>query len=655
MMDFSKFRYFASAYERPTFRYRCGRLANWGKPCARGPNIDGGCGGVSECTPLFRDGRFYCRRPKRAGGDCFDGPLPGGECSQTHPPCAPRRSLRVWRGRASLAAAFVVIALIALSLTAPPGSVASLAFVHPGPLSSHHANLSIDGEVACPACHRAAESTVATWLGGITAHADMTQQCTACHGFAGPETAPHNSTLFAATRPELEITECRSCHKEHKGATADISSLTDAQCSTCHQVKFDSFAGDHHDFVKPFPYRRRNNLIFDHASHIGKHFADQKVAENAPANCAGCHDTARAARYVPVFSYEKTCGACHDDQIAQREMPVLRFPEFDRNYLDRGEIEAACGPSEAAIEKMRERLAALEAGDKPEDGEEEEYYAYSLEPATVIGSYLTGIEPDDVEAQSEPLQKLFLAMASNGQKPLIDLAAGRADEATATSLFAGLSPELARRMACQWAYNTGYIGPDAPENRGWTADEFTLLYKPLGHADPVMRTWMDFVAASPATADDELKDKADSLLELFADRKQGPGACAKCHALSNLAKPEEAENLAFMWRYYRDEKRSQKHFNHRPHLELSGPEVACETCHKLDAEADYEGSFEGLDTTVFVSNFGSVEKLTCVSCHNETGVRQDCTLCHRYHEGAKFNKPVTRFMLTPRAEDRDGS
>jgi hypothetical protein len=655
MMDFSKFRYFASAYERPTFRYKCGRMAAWGKPCARGPNINGTCGGVTECSPLYRDGRYYCRRPKRAGGDCFDGPLPDGACSQVHPPCAPRRTLRVWRGRIAMIAAFVIIALIALSLASPQGSITSLAFVNPGPLSSHHANLSIDGGVACSACHKAADADAGDWLAAITRHADMTGQCSDCHGFAGPVDAPHNSTLFVQTRPEIQPTECRSCHKEHRGSEADISKLTDAQCNTCHLTRFDSFAESHDEFVKPFPYRRRNNILFDHATHLGKHFSDPKVSGNAPADCAGCHATDRAARYVPVVNYEKTCASCHDDQIRGREMAILRFPEFDQNYLEAGDIEAVCGPSEVTVEQMREKLAAFESGEEPEKPEEEEYYAYSLEPAALIGSYLTGIEIDDVEAQSEPLQRLFLAMAAEGQGPLAEMIAERSSPEQAAALLAGLNGELAKRLACQWAYNTGYIPPDGPENQGWSADEFTLLYKPIGHADPVMKAWMEFAVAAPAAADGADAERAGDMLDMFADRRRGPGACSKCHALSDLSGEAEEETLAFKWQYYRDERRSQKFFDHRPHLELSGPESACETCHVLNPEADYASSFDGHDESMFISNFHSVEKQTCASCHNETGVRQDCTLCHRYHEGPVFNRSVTRFMIAPREEEKDGS
>lgn len=656
MIDFSKFRYFASAYERPTFKYRCGRMARWGKACARGPNINGSCGGVTECTPLFRDGRHYCRRPKRAGGDCFDGPLPDGACSQSHPPCAPKRTLRVWRGRAALVAIFIVISLIAISMTSRPDGVAGLAFVDPGPLSGHHANLSIDGSVACSACHASAEASADTWLASVVTHADMDGQCIDCHGFDGPSNVPHNRTLFGVTRPELGETNCRSCHKEHKGAEADISKLTDAQCNTCHLIRFDSFSKDHLDFVKPFPYRKRNNIIFDHASHIGKHFSDPKTAANAPANCNGCHQTEQAARYVPVVGYQEACASCHEDQVVGREMAVLRFPEFDQNYLEESDILEACGLSAEQAVDLVERLKAFEQGDRPDPREAEEYFAYSLEQATTIGSFLTGIDIDDVTGQSEPLQQLFLAMARAGQDPLVDLATGQTTTAEAKQLFAGLSPELARQTACQWARNVEYVRPDAERPRGWGADEFSLLYRAIGHADPVMKAWMDFAATAPGKiTGEEDRERALAMQALFADRKTGPGACAKCHALEDVSISDGGEQLAFKWTYYRDEQRSQKFFDHRPHLGLSGPETACESCHRLDAEADYAGSFEGFDPTLFISNFGSIERSGCVDCHNETGVREDCTLCHRYHDGPKFNKPVTRYMVQPKGEGDDGS
>ena len=49
-MEENKFDHDQSHYERPSLPYRCGRASLWQTPCNHGPEADGTCGGVRECT-----------------------------------------------------------------------------------------------------------------------------------------------------------------------------------------------------------------------------------------------------------------------------------------------------------------------------------------------------------------------------------------------------------------------------------------------------------------------------------------------------------------------------------------------------------------------------------------------------------------------------
>ena len=62
----------------------------------------------------------------------------------------------------------------------------------------------------------------------------------------------------------------------------------------------------------------------------------------------------------------------------------------------------------------------------------------------------------------------------------------------------------------------------------------------------------------------------------------------------------------------------------------------CVKCHKLDQEADYASHFKKADRTAndFVSNFSSISKDICIECHRRGKVREDCTMCHNYHNEA---------------------
>ncbi|MDD9924411.1 MAG: hypothetical protein OXR03_01160, partial [Rhodospirillaceae bacterium] len=79
-------------------------------------------------------------------------------------------------------------------------------------------------------------------------------------------------------------------------------------------------------------------------------------------------------------------------------------------------------------------------------------------------------------------------------------------------------------------------------------------------------------------------------------------------------------------------------YSHGPHLNLLGPGASFETCNKLDEKEDYAGSFKDYDPLKFASNFNSIENGTCSACHAKGQVRQECTLCHQYHNGNKFKR-----------------
>ncbi len=54
-------------------------------------------------------------------------------------------------------------------------------------------------------------------------------------------------------------------------------------------------------------------------------------------------------------------------------------------------------------------------------------------------------------------------------------------------------------------------------------------------------------------------------------------------------------------------------------------------CHALEKGRPYLKSYEQGDPRTFVSNFGSIKKDVCQSCHAVDRARQDCLLCHAYH------------------------
>jgi predicted CXXCH cytochrome family protein len=167
-------------------------------------------------------------------------------------------------------------------------------------------------------------------------------------------------------------------------------------------------------------------------------------------------------------------------------------------------------------------------------------------------------------------------------------------------------------------------------NGGWYRDDntYTLYYRPGGHADAFLATWLDAAgrgAANPATA-----VAATLVLHELSDSK-APGLCAKCHSIDTTA------NGAHLVRWHAPRPDPQDHpatkFNHSAHFSLLS-DHGCQTCHVLNPKADYMSSFAA-DTPPghFQSNFQSLPKATCSACHQASVAGQSCQLCHNYHTG----------------------
>ncbi|PPR21447.1 MAG: hypothetical protein CFH40_01604 [Alphaproteobacteria bacterium MarineAlpha10_Bin3] len=202
-------------------------------------------------------------------------------------------------------------------------------------------------------------------------------------------------------------------------------------------------------------------------------------------------------------------------------------------------------------------------------------------------------------------------------------------------LFAGLSSDILRRAGCAWAANQENE-PSASDAGGWFADELSLRYRPLRHADPVVKAWVQLAAAGGAG--EGLRD------ELFS-RAKGPGACVKCHSV-NAPKGQTAP-LRIAWKFGAQSSQRHLRYSHAPHLSLLGLGNSCETCHKVDQTAAYDAAFKHFDALDFASNFKSIDQKTCTTCHAEQQVRQNCTLCHQYHNGPGFKRRMTTAAREP--------
>lgn len=241
-------------------------------------------------------------------------------------------------------------------------------FLMPGPLTSAHGSLE-----KCSTCHTKSGNDKLSWTYGLVAgdpHADS-KACLSCHKMADTAFNAHGApaevlkqstkrmTKIAAETPTPQSARaqsiafpthglvarglsCSTCHQEHKGANFDLSQVSNAQCRSCHEVKFDSFDG-HHPKFENYPFKRRTPIIYDHAGHSGKHFpevAKKYPGRRIPETCSTCHNSGKDKRVMAVAPFEQTCTSCHLDQISGKErasgpkgIAFLSLPGLDLQTL----------------------------------------------------------------------------------------------------------------------------------------------------------------------------------------------------------------------------------------------------------------------------------------------------------------------------------
>ena len=616
-MEENKFDHDKSSYERPNLPYKCGRGAMWRTPCFKGPKIDGSCGGTQDCEPFFKEGRWSCRREKEFGGSCNEGPGPNGECSWQRPPCAPKKTLRSIRGQISFLAVATIIALLAGSLALNPEGRGLVSVSDAGPLSRSHEKFT--ETKGCSSCHSAHAQGPVAWIKAVFSQEDISVGCANCHSFSGSDSISHNNKDLIKDR-EVRKTECVICHREHNGERMNNLKLTGEQCNTCHKNKFDSFSKGHPEFPEKYPYFNRNSLKFDHSSHLNKHFENPKFSAKGPKSCMGCHQVTLSDREVRPQAFEMICVECHGSQIKKKELVLLRLPEFMQNYIDGDSLIQACNAP-------------------AQDKTEEEFLSVSTEIPALVSSFLLNVPEDDPETYEKPMQELILAMAEESILPVEDLLNSQTENSLADKLLLGMNPEVLKRAACSWGLNLEYEPPAEAKFGGWYADMLEVRYKPIGHRDPVAKSWVEFaLAVSTAQEDEDKATRAIAMRDEVISAKEGVGGCVKCHAINETITKEGKKELEVEWNYKNVNNRPHSQYSHSSHIEIMGNNNSCSNCHILNSKADYMASFKSFDGTEWSSNFESIEKKTCMQCHVKSKINQDCQTCHVYHLNPRFKK-----------------
>jgi hypothetical protein len=519
------------------------------------------------------------------------------------------------------------------------------------PLSKVHIKFS--RESGCATCHAAHREGPGDWVKALFTQTDLSSHCVNCHTFAGPSFKAHNGGI--KKDHEYQDIQCQMCHQEHRGELFTTQTLTGKQCNSCHKTKFESFSRGHPEFRARYPYLKRNSIDFNHVSHFNKHF--DKSKGKGPQTCTGCHNITSADRAVRSFGFDIVCAECHARQTVSKSLnliilPEMPLPESKEDRMDKNEVFSFC--AEPILTEMDEKRAELEKRmsgkekkkmvaqrkkiDKErEKTEVEEYEAVSTDSVTVISAYLLNlVDKDSPELYATPLQGLVMEMAEKGTDRVAELIEEHAGKGGAKKLLAGLHPEIMKRAACAWALNQ-----EQAEYGGWSADLLTVRYTPLGHADPVAKSWIEFALSAPSKGEDQQKHElAMAMRNEILDRKEGVGSCIKCHAVTAKKTGNGEEQLFVEWEITWPELNPFVFFSHKGHIDMLGVDDSCKHCHAIDKNAKYKTSFETFDPKKFVSNFRAIQRNQCVNCHSESQVTEECQVCHIYHLKPGFKRKM---------------
>ena len=169
-------------------------------------------------------------------------------------------------------------------------------------------------------------------------------------------------------------------------------------------------------------------------------------------------------------------------------------------------------------------------------------------------------------------------------------------------------------------------GEEWAEAGGWYREDFTLRYRPSGHADGFVRAWLDL---SGSVADAPGAEAAGRIFERLA-ALDSPGSCVKCRSVDANADGTRTVN----WRARRPEPdlRPFTAFSHTAHFSLLD-DRGCVSCHPLDPGADTASGYADGNAGTFASGFTPVERRICVQCHTGEKAGEGCLNCHNYHVG----------------------
>lgn len=672
MSDLQSFDFDKSQYERVNQKWMCGHQRE-GNPCPLGPDGRGRCQATADCKPHKNGDRWECSRSLLQGGKCEHGPRSDGTCYHQITPCRPLRSLRARRAFFVTGLVLFSVALVAMFSFTPLRD----RLISPGPLTAKHSAKA----QACDTCHADETKSPLSWIQLAVAGGEKTapSACVRCHKVSVPATAdkPHNLTgeqlqaitagmqkqvgdeavrrfnIFSGAEQSLQ---CDSCHREHRGKHAALTDVPNKRCINCHTSQHADL--DDHPAFTQFAYSRRTRINFNHTEHFEKHFKDEKVAKHAPDSCATCHALDDEYGIMVSRSFKDSCLRCHKDDTTgesfiEKGVAFFRLPYLDMETLNKHNISVGQWPDGLEFEDLTPMMLFLLSANE------------NLRPLLkrIVDRELSLGELDGESTETlqqvgelvRTMKDIFLDMAHRSSRwlslveKLTDLRLDNTARATVENFLPvqdlnrafsiwipNLSIEKVLRNRDKHVENRfvpvdyDLLVTDVNTVRPgrWYRQGYALLYRPKGHDDEYLRTWIELAREAMAGGNDIAAELFNHLTH-----KETPGQCMRCHTVDNVD-----GQITINWKALHQPPKDRQFtvFTHIPHMKVLKQDE-CDTCHRLDENAEYKASYKDRNPFTFASNFKAVQKQTCIQCHNTAKVGDTCVTCHEYHRAQAFD------------------
>jgi hypothetical protein len=335
------------------------------------------------------------------------------------------------------------------------------------------------------------------------------------------------------------------------------------------------------------------------------------------------------ARSIEAARTKGADSPARSEKATGESEPAKAKPDSGKSAAPAGDPEKAAAPQGSS--------AKSDAAEAKPDGAKETPVSASEPPPGNPGD-----QKDDLlfptEEELRAMKSVSPEKAAKSDAPASSEAASKA-EASAPASAPATSERAAapaRAKAVPVISIESDVDPESwAEYGGWYRQDFAIYYRPTGHKDKFIYSWL-FLTGPQAPKGD--KSPAGAVFD-YLTGKDAQGSCTKCHSVDDIQGRGRVVN--FSPPSAKSKQGRFTNFIHEPHMGVM-ENRGCLTCHSLEKGRPYLKSYEQGNPHEFTSNFGEVKKDLCQTCHTATMARQDCLTCHKYH----VNGVITPTMST---------